>query len=461
MKKPIAIMLLCVAITNLNSSLLAQSTGSEPNISSIETMSLEQILAYIKNLPKNTELRNVITITERLYNIAYFDHHIDIRERNVAIKLLDPLKKDVEEVLKNNPVALEAYREANKLNDDRILYVGYGSLSWKIKENNISADQVISYMMRKDNGPLLKRFLETLEDKVKKDSMTALIKELIYSRQYEHIQNAVLILHGLAAQGDLATKAVFTDKDFTSLMRASSDYKNARDVLVKFKLLPTQSDAKPLFPKPADDILAAFILQSSDFRKDSGKWDESRELIELHNSLYGDHKEFLMVSVLLMRIHLWLYTIKDIYGDEAFRNIKKKVFAKFTQAKKHGIETWFGVIALAENMKIRNTLKTDLDTATALALMEISGIFPKDKETYKENKAFLTKVFRIINLERVYSLNRIRFYLRYLVGNYPKQSKEMERDIIDDFVKALLRGESDKVIMGQLYSSEDRIGIPR
>jgi len=265
----------------------------------------------------------------------------------------------------------------------------------------------------------------------------------------------------------LATKAVFIDKDFTSLMRASSDYKKARDVLVKFKLLPTQSDAKPLFPKPADDILAAFILQTSDFRKDSGKWDESRELIELHNSLYGDHKEFLMVSVLLMRIHLWLYTIKDIYGDDAFQNIKKKVFAQFTQAKEHDIETLFGVIALAENMKTvenrktSNTLTTDLDTTTALALMEISGIIPNDKEAYKENKAFITKVFRIINLERVYSLNRIRFYLRYLVGNYPKQSKEMIRDIIVDFVKALLRGESGKEILGQLYFSEDRIDFPR
>ncbi len=125
------------------------------------------------------------------------------------------------------------------------------------------------------------------------------------------------------------------------------------------------------------------------------------------------------------------------------------------------------MIALAENMKTAenrktsNTLTTDLDTTTALALMEISGIIPNDKEAYKQNKAFITKVFRIINLERVYSLNRIRFYLRYLVGNYSKQSKEMERNIINDFVKALLRGESDKEILGQLFIYEDRIGIPR
>ena len=87
--------------------------------------------------------------------------------------------------------------------------------------------------------------------------------------------------------------------------------------------------------------------------------------------------------------------------------------------------------------------------------MSILGVFPEDKEVFEKEKAFLKKVVRIFNLERVYSLNRIRFYLRYLVGNYPEESKETERDVVD-LLKALLRGET-----GILYTSEDEIRIAR
>ena len=52
MKKPIAVILFCIATINLNTSLFAQSSRSAPNVSSIETMSLDQIVAYVKNLPE-------------------------------------------------------------------------------------------------------------------------------------------------------------------------------------------------------------------------------------------------------------------------------------------------------------------------------------------------------------------------------------------------------------------------
>ncbi len=161
MKKTIVIMLFCIATIKLNTSLFAQSSRSAPNVSSIETKSIDQIIAYLNNLPENTKLP-FVKLTERLWDIAFFDHHIPIQKRRTAIKLLESLIKDVEEALKNNPDTLRLYREANKRKEYEISYFGKGSLRWKIEENNITADHFIRYMMRKDNGPFLKIFLETL-----------------------------------------------------------------------------------------------------------------------------------------------------------------------------------------------------------------------------------------------------------------------------------------------------------
>ena len=214
-------------------------------------MSLDQIVAYVKNLPENTKGGTFVKLTERLWDIAFFDHHIPIQKRRTAISVLEALIKDVEKAFNNYPDTLRLYRQANKLKEDEISYFGYGSLQWKIEENNIPPDQVHRYIMTIENAPLLNNYFEHLGEKTKEKAMPALIRELINSMRYKRVKNAVLILHGLAAKGDLAAQAVFSDKDFTIIMRTSSNYTQAREVLVKFNLLSATSDAKPLFPKPS------------------------------------------------------------------------------------------------------------------------------------------------------------------------------------------------------------------
>ena len=214
-------------------------------------MSLDQILEYSNNLPETTTIGTLVRITQRLWDIAFFDHHIPIQKRRTAIRILEPLIKDVEDGLKNNPDTLRTYKQANKAKEAEIAYFGYGSLKWKIEENNIPPEQLVRYIMTIENAPLLNNYFELLGEQAKKKAMPALIRELIYSRQYKRVKNAVLILHGLAAKGDLAAQAVFSDKDFTIIIRTSSNYTQAREVLVKFNLLSATSDAKPLFPKPS------------------------------------------------------------------------------------------------------------------------------------------------------------------------------------------------------------------
>jgi hypothetical protein len=113
-----------------------EPTPSQP-VPPLEQMSVDEILAYAQAL-EGLSVKQTSALLQRLYDIAFFDHHVLPQHRDVAQRLAEALNTDWETAISDNPEALASLKRANNKVLENVRLGGIGSLFWKIEEEGIS-----------------------------------------------------------------------------------------------------------------------------------------------------------------------------------------------------------------------------------------------------------------------------------------------------------------------------------
>jgi hypothetical protein len=129
----------------------------------IAQMSYVEIVHYMKETSIEAPMPVYTALTQRLYEIALFDHHVPYEHRKDAWELLDTVKAFFEEGLKHLPNVVAQYRDANWEMEEGAHRIGIGSLAWLIEENGISdTEELVRFIARPEHAHLLEVFYSTL-----------------------------------------------------------------------------------------------------------------------------------------------------------------------------------------------------------------------------------------------------------------------------------------------------------
>jgi hypothetical protein len=235
-----------------------EPTPSQP-VPPLEQMSVDEILAYAQAL-EGLSVKQTSALLQRLYDIAFFDHHVLPQHRDVAQRLAEALNTDWETAISDNPEALASLKRANNKVLENVRLGGIGSLFWKIEEEGISSADTLAYAMRPEHRHLVPDYFEVTGKEYVLQFRKEFVQFLILAGQYE-ASNAVLILHSLAAKGNKAVVALFTVEEYAALLTVPNDYDAGRRVLVALGLLLDTSNARPFKQKPEIKAIVAFTLK--------------------------------------------------------------------------------------------------------------------------------------------------------------------------------------------------------
>lgn len=126
-------------------------------------MSFAEISRYLNEMSISVPMPVYSALTQRLYEIALYDHHVPVEQRREALEYLDTVKAIVESGFKEKPDALTYYRAGNREMEDGARKCGIGTLAWLIEENGISSDdELVRFLARPESGPLLEEYFATL-----------------------------------------------------------------------------------------------------------------------------------------------------------------------------------------------------------------------------------------------------------------------------------------------------------
>lgn len=417
----------------------------------IGEMSLQEIVFFLKGTEDTLPLSDLSSLTKRLYEIAFFDHHISNDTRLMATQVLKVVKKTVEKSLEDNPDALAQYGQANQYMEDNVPLFGYGALGWLLEEEQIPDAEVVSYLLRSEHGHLLQNFLRTMGDKTKEATKQAMIKELVLSRRYQDVSNAIAILYGLAAKKDAATVAIFSPEDLDSFLHAPENYPKARNVLVRYELLPTQREAVPLFPQPEIGTLAQMVLLSCSSDPKFGNpvlWEEDTVVRSFFESLDGEKKALVGLSTIILKFSLWLSIIDGLYGEQAGTAVKNEVWSKLTKSEPMAIDDWFRAVELAKTISEKSD-NNSLDFLLAYGSLTVAGLSKDFDEMTDADNSFLNSFSDLLNKERTRSFARFRFYLRYFIRPPHHQLEKLNEE-------ALQRMASEYVVRGGFVGPAER-----
>ena len=392
-----------------------------------DDMNVMQLIEYFQEERKQRKdftAHTAIDMTKRLFEIAYYDYGVSDKERQIAEKLLGAVIEDVENSFSSNPEGLQAYRTANKFQIDNIELFGVGSLAWKTLAPGVSGEDVIKMIIDPSSGPLIPNYLKALPEETWSQNKGAVIKALILDRRLVGESNAVLILAGLVAGTDLVAWNIMNPSERSILMGVSKNYKNARDILVRYGLLPSKSSALPMTPQMPDDELAGIVLMSAHDRDDS-IWPNS--LIKTYELLHENLKAFISITLFIIKVIIFLDLISDVYGTDVALKIEKNVMDNLKKSKEEGINTFFEAIR-SEEIALKETSKLGIDKTIASGLMDFyipEGLSEEDQMELRDIVA------EIYNIERRRSLDQFRFYLRFFAnkGVYHEESLKKYGDL--------------------------------
>ena len=389
-----------------------KSKGSEKK-PEFDAMNIMQVVEYIqqgRKQGKDFTTGTAIPMTKRLFEIAYFDYGVSEKERLVAEEILGALIETVENSLSSNPEALQAYRTANKFQIGMIELHGIGSLSWKIQAPGISGEDVIKILIDPSSGPLIPNFLKAVPAENWDQDKGNVIKALILDRRLGGESNAVLILSGLIAGTDLVAWNIMNPRERSTLMGASKNYKNARDILVGYGLLPTKSSALPMTPRMTDEELPGIVLMSANDRDDP-IWPSN--IIKRYELFDEEQKAFISITLIIIKTIIFLDLINDVFGRDVSLKVENNVMSNLKESKEKGINTFFEAIRYAEEMALRETSTLGIDKAIASGLMDF--YIPKGLSD-EEQMELRDIVSEIYNIERRISLHKFRFFLRFFAN---------------------------------------------
>lgn len=384
------------------------------------SMSVQQICDYIQSISSKT-LNKGADLTKRLIDIAFFDYDAKDKERYMAEKLLETLIPEVEKALSYNQEVLQAYREAIKYHMDTIELHGRGSLAWDIGRPGTTGGEVMRKILNRAAGPLIPNFIKAMGDawdKLKPD----VIKELILDRRRDGEHNAVLILAGLIAGSDEVAWNIMTESERITLMTVSKNYTAARNILVNYGLLPEASNVLPMIPRPKDDVLVSLVMLSSHDKDNISLWTD--EALMKHG--FNEQQTiFLSISLMALRMKLWIDILADNYGDPVSRTIELQAMENLKETNIQGFKTIFDALRTAEQMGLREGSQNGLDRTLACRVMD----FCTSKEMSEDEQMDLWRIVAdIYNLERVSCMHYIRFLLRYFSNNVDANSEVLKND---------------------------------
>jgi hypothetical protein len=131
--------------------------------SEILKMSFGELVDYLSTTGIAVPMKALTAITQRLYEIALYDHRVLIENRKAAWEYLDTVKALVEEGFKDRPEAVAAYKAANRQMEEGARKIGFGSLCWLVEENGISGtDELVVFISQPEHGPLLDDFFSVV-----------------------------------------------------------------------------------------------------------------------------------------------------------------------------------------------------------------------------------------------------------------------------------------------------------
>ncbi|MGH8007003.1 MAG: hypothetical protein ACREQ3_08330, partial [Candidatus Binatia bacterium] len=300
-----------------------EPTPSQP-VPPIEQMTVDEILAYVQAL-EGLSVKQTSALQQRLYDIAFFDHHVLPQHRDVAQRLAEALNRDWETAISDNPEALASLKRANDHVLEGVRLYGIGSLFWRIEEEAISDAEAPAYAMRPEHRHLVPDYFEAIGKEKVLQVREEFVRLLILAGQYK-ASSAVLILHGLAAKGDKAAVALFTVEEYAALLAVPNNYDAGRRVLVALGLLPDTSNTRPFKHIPEIKTIVAFVLKDRDA--------ESASDNRLAN-IPEEQKIALLLALTSLRFHLAYDNIRQIYGEE-MSNALMDIFT--AQTTKEAIE---------------------------------------------------------------------------------------------------------------------------
>jgi hypothetical protein len=131
----------------------------------IDTMSFEQIAAFMGSIDGRTAVRYGGTLTKRLYEIALYDNHVPQTHREGANKLLGLIKQTMEMAYSHSPEAITKYREANATMEEGARRIGVGSLPWLLLENKVSTEaEMVEFVARPEHRHLRENFYAIIDN---------------------------------------------------------------------------------------------------------------------------------------------------------------------------------------------------------------------------------------------------------------------------------------------------------
>jgi hypothetical protein len=126
-------------------------------------MSFAELTGLMSGLKVDLPMPIHTALTQRLYEIALFDHHVALEDRAAAREWLDQVKSFVETGFKDHPEAFTAYRMANQEMESAVSQFGVGSLAWLVEEHSINnTADLVNFIARPEYAHLLEAFYETV-----------------------------------------------------------------------------------------------------------------------------------------------------------------------------------------------------------------------------------------------------------------------------------------------------------
>jgi hypothetical protein len=378
----------------------------------IEQMSLEEILAYIPSMGDKASVQQCIPLLQRLYEIALYDHHVLPQHRNAALQLAETLTAGMEKGLSDTPDAWATLQAANNHMIENARRFGIESLFWKIAEESVSDADFLPYVMRPEHRHLVPDFFEAMGKEAVMKERKEFVRHLILAGQYK-ADNAVLILHGLAAKGDKACAALFTVEEYAALLAVPNNYNAGRRVLVALDLLPDISSARPFKQISAAKAILVLILKE---RKDEAELDNRLEHIS------EEQKMVLLLALAFLPIHLVYDNIRQIYGEE-MSNSLMDIFTEQTtkEAVEHFGKTIHALIAMPPG--------TPVDFMLLQSIMVLDGMEIQSEDDWNRHQPFLNMGAEWINQERVEFQYYLRFMLRAISDPAPQIKSAADEEI--------------------------------
>lgn len=412
----ITVIIVCafLFVKRTRSSKKLDSDDSSSSADDFRSLNIRQIIDLLSN---QMEAGNNITvgvwtgIMKRLIDITYFEYDVSIEDRQIGMKFIPVIIADIEKSLESHPDALEQFRQAYQFHLSSVKTHGHGSLFWKLGAPGVGKSEFFKIIINPSSGPLIADFLVAQRDTwklVKPAVLTALIRDRRRMGEY----NAVLILSGLVSGYDLVAWNLLTEKEREALLNVSRNYFPAREVLVKYGLLPKDSVAAPLASSFEIEFLHIMVVLDTTFPEN---FPEDTNIKTEYDSLNEDHKTTVTLIVMVLHQKLWLDLIQDVYGEKMREDIEKRLAATIIeQHKEIELKSFMEKLTLVDNYRSQGSYHgPDL----GLAAYFTDGCFPEgtsDDEILKTVKT----IANIINFARVRALHEFRLKLRFF-AKYP------------------------------------------